>query len=136
LTFLLDTNVVSEFRKTRPHGAVVAWYHAHSPSAFAVPSVTLFELQIGAELTRKQDAAEALEIDGWIETIVRHATILSLDAAAAREAARLLQRHSWDVLADGMIAAIAKVNGLTVATRNLRDFKRFDVPLVNPFEFR
>jgi len=136
LTFLLDTSVISEFRKTRPHGAVMAWYKAYSPSAFAIPSVAFFELQIGAEMTRKQDAAKAREIESWIETVLRSATVLSLDAAAAREAARLLERHSWDLVGDGMIAAIAKVNGLTVATRNTKDFERFGVKLVNPFLHR
>jgi predicted nucleic acid-binding protein len=114
----------------------MAWYKSYSPKAFAIPSVAFFELQIGAEMTRKQDADKALEIESWIETVLRSATVLSLDAAAARETARLLERHSWDLVGDGMIAAIAKVNGLTVATRNTKDFERFGVKLVNPFLHR
>jgi predicted nucleic acid-binding protein len=136
LIFLLDTNVVSEFRKKRPHGAVVAWYKSYSPSAFAIPSIAFFELQIGAEMTRKQDDDKAREIETWIETVLRSATVLSLDATAARETARLIERHSWDLIGDGMIAAIARVNGLTVATRNIRDFKHFEVSLVNPFDYK
>ncbi len=114
----------------------MAWYKSYSPSAFAIPSIAFFELQIGAEMTRKQDDDKAREIETWIETVLRSATVLSLDATAARETARLIERHSWDLIGDGMIAAIARVNGLTVATRNIRDFKHFEVSLVNPFDYK
>lgn len=62
--------------------------------------------------------------------------IIPLDAACAREAARMLQKQPMELMADAMIAATAKVNGLTIATRNIRDFERFNVALVNPFEFK
>jgi hypothetical protein len=59
-----------------------------------------------------------------------------VEQLAAREAARLMQGQSRELFEDAIIAAIAKVNGLTVATRNARDFERFNVPLVNPFTFK
>jgi toxin FitB len=133
LTFLLDTNVLSELRKTKPHGALLAWYQSQSSTAFAVPALALYEIQAGAEVTRRQDAEKAREIERWVETIANGAVVLPLDGVSARESARLMARQSRLLIEDAMIAAIAKVNGLTVATRNTRDFERFGVPLVNPF---
>jgi predicted nucleic acid-binding protein len=131
--FLLDTNVLSELRKAKPHGAVLAWYKSHSSKAFAVPALALYEIQAGAEVTRRQDAEKAREIERWAEALADGAVVLPLDGVAARESARLMARQSKLLIEDAMIAAIAKVNGLTVATRNTRDFERFAVPLVNPF---
>jgi predicted nucleic acid-binding protein len=133
LKFLLDTNIISELRKPRPHGGVSAWIQSHPNEAFAVPAIALFELQMGIELLRRQDPDRAQEFDGWIGRIAAATRVLPLDADAAREAARLLEKHSPELMADAMIAAIARSNGLTVATRNTRDFERFAVPLVNPF---
>jgi predicted nucleic acid-binding protein len=131
--FLLDTNILSEIRKPSPHGAVLAWFTEYHSAYFATPAIALFELQIGAEKLRKQDPYRAAMFDFWVGRIAGGSNVLSLDAAAAREAARLLSKHSMALMADAMIAAIARVNGLTVATRNTRDFERFAVPLVNPF---
>jgi predicted nucleic acid-binding protein len=136
LTFLLDTNVLSELRKAKPHGAVLAWYKSHSPAAFAVPALALYEIQAGAEVTRRQDAEKAREIERWAEALANEAVVLSLDGGSARESARLMARQSKLLIEDAMIAAIARVNGLTVATRNTRDFERFGVALVNPFLFQ
>lgn len=72
----------------------------------------------------------------WVSRIAAGGNVLSLDADSAREAARLLAGEPNHLVADGMIAAIAKVNGLTIATRNTRDYERFEVSLVNPFEYR
>jgi hypothetical protein len=133
VNFLLDTNILSELRKPRPHGAVLAWFMAYQNAYFATPAIALFELQMGTEKLRKQDAYRAEMFDFWVARIAGGSNVLPLDAAAAREAARLLNKHSMVLMADAMIAAIARVNGLTVATRNTRDFEHFDVPLVNPF---
>lgn len=136
MRFVLDTNIVSELRKTRPHGAVLAWAGASPVDALAIPAIVLFELQMGTERLRRQDAKRADEFDGWISRIVSGNAVIPLDAACAREAARLLEKQPMELMADAMIAATARVNGLTVATRNTRDFERFGVPLVNPFEFK
>lgn len=136
LRFLLDTNIVSELRKTRPHGGVLSWAEAAPVYSLMVPAIVLFELQMGTERLRKQDANRAREFDIWIGQIANGSTVIPLDAECAREAARLLQKQPMELMADAMIAATARVNGLTVATRNTRDFERFDVSLVNPFEFK
>jgi len=135
LRFLLDTNIVSEVRKPKPHGGVLAWFKAHQNDYLATPAIALFELQMGIENLRPQDALRAQSFDLWLDRIASGSNVLPLDAAAAREAARLMTNKPMNLIADAMIAAIARVNGLTVATRNIRDFKQFAVSLVNPFEF-
>ncbi len=136
MTFLLDTNVISELRKTRPHGAVLSWYHSYDEAAFALPSLALYEIQAGIEVTRRQNLAKARDIELWIQSLIDETVVLPLSAIGAREAARMMYGQSKAIIEDAMIAAIAKANGLTVATRNTRDFERFDVPLVNPFLFQ
>ncbi len=125
--------IVSEPRKPRPHGAVLAWYASHPIAAYAIPAIVLFELQQGAEITRAQNPAKAREIDTWIDSIEREANLLPFSGDIARETARLLHRQSPHLFEDAAIAATARVHGLTIATRNTRDFERFGVPLVNPF---
>ncbi len=133
MIFLLDTNVISEMRKRKPHGAVLEWFASYSEADFALPSIALYEIQAGAEITRQQDPAKAHEIERWLEILLRQ-TVLPFDGHAAREAARLLQGRSKVIFEDAMIAAIARVHKLTVATRNVRDFRTFEVPLLNPFQ--
>lgn len=131
--FLLDTNVISELRKARPHGAVLAWYARHATQGLFLPSVALFELQAGVESTREHDLAKAVEIERWIDRIVAGTDILPWDAASARLTAQWMHTRSPALLEDAMIAAIAVTNRLTVATRNTRDFTQFEVSTVNPF---
>jgi hypothetical protein len=136
LKYLLDTNVLSEVRKPKPHGGVLAWFVAYQSAGFATPTIALFELQMGIERLRSGDPARAAEFDWWVSRIAAGSNVLSFDVAASREAARLMAKQPDHLMPDAMIAAIAKVNGLTVATRNTRDFERFGVVLVNPFEFK
>ncbi len=135
MRFLLDTNILSEIRKPKPHGGVLAWFMANDGAYLATPSIALFELQMGVEKLRQHDPSRAENFDWWAGQIAGGGTILPLDATAAREAARLLANQPMHLMADAMIAAIARVNGLTVATRNTRDFEHFAVPVVNPFLF-
>jgi predicted nucleic acid-binding protein len=135
MTYLLDTNVVSEFRKPRPHGAVVAWRRSIPLHQLAVPAIVLAEAQAGVEITRKQDPAKAAELESWIDAVVSYYTVVPADAAIFREWARLMHGVSSDQSADAMIAATAKIMGLIVVTRNVKDFHRFNVRVFNPFEF-
>jgi hypothetical protein len=132
--YLLDTNVVSELRKPKPHGAVLAWVEALSDEQLHLSAVTIGEIQVGIELTREQDGAKALEIQGWLELVASSYNVLPMDAPAFRAWAKLMHKRSDTVYEDAMIAATAKVHGLTVATRNVADFKAFGVPLLNPFK--
>jgi predicted nucleic acid-binding protein len=131
--FLLDTNVVSELRKVRPHGAVVAWLEGVSDAELYLSAVTLGEIQAGIEITREQDAAKAADIETWADQVGATYNVLPMDAVTFRLWAKLMHRQSDTVYEDAMIAASALVHKLTVVTRNLRDFERFQVPVFNPF---
>jgi predicted nucleic acid-binding protein len=131
--FLLDTNVVSETRKARPHGAVLAWLGSANPAQIFIAAVTIGEIQIGIETTRRQDAAKAAEIERWLEDIATVSNVLLMDAAIFRGWAKLMHGRSDALYEDAMIAATAHVHGLTVVTRNVRDFKDLGVRTFNPF---
>lgn len=131
--FLLDTNVVSELRRPRPHGAVVAWLEATEDRDLFLSAVTLGEIQAGIELTREQDAAKAVEIETWADQLAASYNVLPMDAATFRMWARLMHRKSDTLYEDAMIAATAKVHRLVLVTRNVRDFTGFDLELLNPF---
>ena len=131
--YLLDTNVISELRKLRPHGAVVAWIQGVPASQVFVSAITLAELQTGVELTRRQDPSKASEIDQWIDRISEGYQVLPMDAAAFREWARLMDRRPNHLFQDAMIATTARIHQMTVVTRNVRDFASFGVEILNPF---
>ena len=132
--YLLDTNVVSELRKPKPHGAVLAWFETIEDAQLHLSAVTVGEIQVGIELTREQDEAKALEIEAWLMAVAASYNVLLMDAPSFRAWAQLMHRKSDTVYEDAMIAATAKVHGLTVVTRNIADFKSFGVPLLNPFK--
>lgn len=131
--FLLDTNVVSELRKPKPHGAVVAWLQRLRDDQLFLSAVTLGELQAGIERVRPQDARKAQEIESWVDQLAASIQVLPMDALCFREWARLMNGKSDTLLEDAMIAATARIHGLTVATCNKRDFEALDVSLLNPF---
>jgi toxin FitB len=131
--YLLDTNIVSELRKIRPHGAVVAWLETVADEDIHLSAVTLGEIQIGIEMTREQDTLKAAEIEAWADQVAATYNMLVMDANTFRVWAKLMHRESDTVYEDAMIAASAIVHKLTVVTRNVRDFERFNVPLFNPF---
>jgi len=131
--FLLDSNVVSELRKSRPHGAVLTWIDATPAEAIGIPAIVLGELQGGAEVTRKQDPAKAAELDRWIDRIARLWEVVDVDGAIAREWAKLVGRRNRSLFEDALIAATARIYSLTVVTRNTRDFEKFGVAVLDPF---
>lgn len=134
--YLLDTNVVSELRRPKPHGAVVEWLRGLDDKDIAICAVTIGEIQAGIEKTRKQDASRAQELEAWLSEIERSRAILPMDAAAFRMWGRLMHGKAPTLAMDAMIAATALTNGLTVATRNVRDFAGFGVKVVDPFDAR
>ena len=131
--YLLDTNVVSELRKPRPHGGVVAWLQSLDDAQIFLSAVTLGEIQAGIELTRQQDPDKAQEIETWLEMVAAAYNVLPMDAPAFRVWAKLMHGKSDTLYEDAMIAAIANVHGLTVATRNTADFNALGHEVFNPF---
>ena len=131
--YLLDTNVVSEFRKPKPHGAVLQWIQDVSNAELCISAVTIGEIQAGIELTRAQDKPKADELEQWLDLVSGSFNVVPMDAATFRVWARLMHRASDTLYEDAMIAATAKVHKLTVVTRNVADFKPFGVNVLNPF---
>jgi hypothetical protein len=134
--YLLDTNIVSELRKPKPHGAVIAWIQATPDNELFISALTLGELQAGAERTRKQDQAKAAAIEAWIDQLSDSYEVIPMDGSMFRQWARLMEGKSDHLLEDAMIAATARVRGLIVVTRNIRDFKSFAVEVLNPFTLK
>jgi toxin FitB len=132
--YLLDTNIISELHKPKPHGAVIAWFDGLKPEQVCLSAVTLGELQEGIERMRNQNPSKATEIEHWVDQLEGFHLVIPMDGSCFREAARLLEAKQEDLYDDAMIAATARLHGLTVATRNERDFQHLDVKIVNPFK--
>ncbi len=131
--YLLDTNVVSELRKPRPHGAVLAWLESVPDEELFVSAVTLGELQAGVEITREQDPEKASEIEAWIDRVEETWNVLPLDGRVLRLWGKLTHRRSDDLLVDALIAATALVHRHVIVTRNTRDFVPLGVEVFDPF---
>ena len=134
--YLLDTNVISELRRKKPHGAVLAWIESVNEADLFLSAVTIGEIQAGIEITRETDAARAREIEAWLEMVAKAHPVLPMDTRAFRVWAALMHRQPDHLVEDAMIAATAIVHKLLVVTRNVRDFEGFGVRVVDPFAGR
>lgn len=134
--YLLDTNVVSELRRARPHGGVLSWIRGTPAERLHLSAVTVGEIQAGIEITRERDAAKAAELEAWLDEVLASYSVLPMDAAAFRTWATLMHRRSDTQMQDAMIAAVAIVRRMTVVTRNARDFQPFGVRTLDPFSAR
>lgn len=132
--YLLDTNVISELRRVRPHGAVLAWLRDVDDAALHISAVTVGEIQAGIELTREQDQSKAAEIEAWLDDMSATFNVIDMDGRAFRCWARMMHHRSNHLIEDAMIAATAHVHNLTVVTRNVRDFQALGVPTFDPFD--
>lgn len=132
--YLLDTNIISELRKPRPHAGVISWIEQVADSSLYLSAVTLGEIQAGIEITRDQNSAKATIIEAWAAQIAQTYNVLPMDGEIFSIWAKLMHKQSNTVYEDAMIAATAINHHLTVVTRNIKDFKLFDVSILNPFE--
>ncbi len=132
--YLLDTNVISELRRQKPHGAVVTWIESIEDKELYISAVTLGEIQVGIEITRQQNPDKSFQIEQWLNLVASTYNVLPMVGDVFRAWARLMHRTSETLYEDAMIAATAQVNKLTVVTRNVADFRTFGVKLLNPFD--
>jgi predicted nucleic acid-binding protein len=135
--FLVDTNVVSELRRTdKADPNVVAWAASTPLSQIFLSAITILELELGVLLIERRDAAQGAILRTWLDDQIAprfDGRILPLDTAVARRCARL---HVPDPRSerDAIIAATALAHGMTVVTRNLRDFTATGVNLLDPWD--
>lgn len=138
MSFLVDTNVISELRKGgKCDTSVASWFDALSPDDLFLSVLSIGELRRGIELIRRRDPAAAGALEEWLEGLVRDhgERILPIDREVASQWGRLSVPDPLPVI-DSLLAATAKVHGLTLATRNTKDLERTGVKCVNPFEKR
>src|SRR5580704_537945 len=103
--YLLDTNIISELRRPRPHGGVVAWLRSVEDRHLHLSAVSFGEIQAGIERTRDNDPTKAAEIEAWADQVAETWNILPMDAATFRIWAKLMHRRSDDLVEDAMVAA-------------------------------
>ena len=138
MSYLLDTNVISELRKPerRAHPAVRWWVSARPALTLHLCAITILEIEVGIGRVGWRDPVQASRLQSWLEDELLDAfagRILPIDVPVARRAAHL---HVPDPRPerDALIAATAATHGLTVVTRNVRDFEPLDVAIINPWE--
>jgi predicted nucleic acid-binding protein len=134
--YLLDTNVVSELRRLRPHGGVLEWLRGVDEADLHLSAVSLGEIQAGIELTRDRDPIRAAELETWADQLANAFNVLAMDARTFRIWARLMHHQPQHHYEDAMIGATAVAHNLTVVTRNVADFTRFRLAVFNPFTGR
>ena len=134
--FIIDTNVVSELRRpAKAHAKVLAWARETPVGSLYLSVITVLELELGALQAARKDAKRGAALRTWIDEQVLlqfDGRILPVDTVVAQRCARL---HVPDPQSerDALIAATALAHGMTVVTRNVRDFARTDVMTFNPW---
>ena len=138
MSYLVDPNVLSEIRKgPRADARVAAWFASVTPDELFVSVITLGELRRGIDNVARRDRPAALTLNRWFHRMVTGygERILAIELRVAEEWGRITAEASLPT-ADALIAATARVNGLTVVTRNTKVLARSGVPVLNPFEYR
>jgi len=135
LSYLLDTNVISELRKgQRADANVTAWFADVADEEIFLSVLTIGEIRRGTESVRRRDPDAAASLDSWLARLSEAHTerILPIDRAIGEEWGRMNVPDPLPVI-DGLLAATARVLGLTLATRNVADVESTGVELFNPF---
>ncbi len=136
MTFLVDTNVISEVRKNAAcDGRVAAWYASIGDGDLYLSVLVMGEIRKGIELARRRDPKKAAALEEWLEDVgvAFGDRILPIDRAVADEWGRMSARRPIPVI-DGMLAATAKVHRMTLVTRNDADVAGLGARVLNPFK--
>lgn len=134
MSFLLDTNVVSELRRVNVNENVRAWFETVPSRSLYLSVLVVGEVRQGVERLSRKDAVQAARIERWLEALKMDYSdrILPISVAVAEVWGRLNAVRPLPVV-DGLLAATAEVHGLTLVTRNTADVARTGVKLFNPF---
>ena len=138
MSYLVDTNVLSEARKgARANAGVATWFAEVADHELYVSVLTVGELRRGIDSIERRDASAARVLDGWLRGMVDgfHERVLPVDRAIAEEWGRMNVAQSLPII-DTLLAATAKIHGLTLVTRNTKDVARTGIRCLNPFRDR
>ena len=135
MSFLLDTNVISELAKTRPNFKVIAWLGSVPSTDLFLSVITLAEIRKGIERKRAASPGDAARLEAWLTTLVMHyrSRVLSFDQESADQWGRLMALHPTVPVEDSQLAATALQHRLTFATGNVRHIAKTGVAFVDPF---
>jgi predicted nucleic acid-binding protein len=134
VSYLLDTNVVSEIRRSHPDPAVVRWVHQQVPGSTYLSVMTVGEIRRGIEHLSRRDPVQAQRLESWFTgiQIEFRGRILPITGNIAEEWARLMVPNPLPIM-DAFIVATARMHGLTLVTRNTADVARTGIAVLNPF---
>lgn len=135
MSYLIDTNIISELRKgDRCDPAIAAWWAKVDENELWTSALVLGEIRRGIELARRHDPQKAKVLESWLEEVIYGFgdRILDVDAQVADEWGRMNAIRPLPVI-DALIAATARANSLTFVTRNVSDVQGVGVDLLNPF---
>ena len=138
MSYLIDTNVISEVRKgARCDPNVAAWYASISDADVYLSVLVLGEIRRGIERARPTDPTQAHNLENWLTTVVKSfgERVLMIDQEVADEWGRMNAKRPVSTV-DALLAATAKVHGMTLATRNVADVADLGADVLNPFEPR
>lgn len=138
MSYLIDTNIISEVRKgARCDPNVAAWYESLDDGDIYLSVLVLGEIRKGVERARAGNPAQARALEKWLATVVGSfgERLLPIDQAVADEWGRMSAKRPVSTI-DALLAATAKVHQMTLATRNVADISNLGADCVNPFEPR
>ena len=134
MTYLLDTNIVSEISKRTPNAGVLQWFDEAEDTDLFISGITVGEIRKGIEQKRRTDPNRAQRLETMLENIRTNYRnrIIPVSEEVAEEWGRMCMVYPNHAV-DNLLSATAKVHGLTLVTRNVRDIEIHDIAYLNPF---